>query len=448
MNGWWLITVLSKTNPIMAKQGLHYKLIRAFLLQIGLISAATLFGVFATAKVVEEVLVRNALEGEAAHFWSLYQETPTFPLPNTMNLIGYLASDGDYGAVPASLRTLKPGYVRAELEGRHPIIYVEDKNNARLFLVFDEEQVSELSFYFGVVPLSLVLILIYFFAWLSYRQTSRAISPVVKLARRVDQFIFREQRIDELDLSELRKSTDSEVNVLIDALGHFTERLKLLIERERNFTRDASHELRTPLAVIKSSLALLQKRTDYQANEDKALVLIDRTIRDMEGLLDTLLLLAREESNALPDQDILVNDLLTTLIEQLVRTPGKGRVKLEMEEHCLLSIRAPEKVLSILFGNLLRNAITYTDEGRISVTIDKNGVSVTDSGIGIESEQLEQVFEPFFRANVEGKGHGLGLAIVKRLCNRFGWPLTVRSKPGEGTCISVDFPKANCIGKT
>ena len=430
----------------MAKDGLYYKLIRALVLQIGLISLATLVGVFAAAKVVEDVLVRNALEGEAAHFWQLYQQDGNYPRPNTMNLMGYLAVGGNFSEVPPSLRSMQPSYGRTELDGRHPIVYVEDLENARLFLVFDEEQVSELAFYFGVVPLSLVLMLIYLFAFLSYRHTRQAISPLVKLARLVNQFNFREQRIAELDLSELRESADSEVAILIDALDHFTERLELFIERERNFTRDASHELRTPLAVIKSSLALLQKRLDYQPNESKALVLIERTVGDMAALIDTLLLLAREESSPLPEDDILVNDLLATLVEQITQAMGKGQINLEIEENCLLSIRAPEKVLSILFGNLLRNAFSYTHEGLVSIAIDDRCVSVTDSGAGMEREQLDRVFEPFYRGRRDGQGHGLGMAIVKRLCNRFGWSLKVRSKPGEGTCVSVGFPEARRIG--
>ena len=431
----------------MAKRGLRYKLLRAFLLQIGLISIATLFGVLAAAKVVEDLLVRTALEGEAAHFWNLYQKNSDQPRPDTMNLAGYLAVDNDFSEVPESLRRLQPGYVRTQLDGRHPIVYVEDRNNARLFLVFDEEQVAELSFFFGVVPLSLVLGLIYLFAWLSYRQASQAVSPVVKLARKVDRFDLRTQRIAELDLSELRESTDSEVIILVDALDQFTERLQLFIERERNFTRDASHELRTPLTVIKSSLALLQKRPDYQPAEAKALDMIERTVRDMEALIDTLLLLAREESSPLPEDDILVNDLLTNLVEQIGRTAGNGRVHLDMEENCLLSVRAPEKVLTILFSNLLRNAFNYTHEGLISVTIDERRVSVADSGPGIGREQLHSVFEPFYRGRTDSNGHGLGLAIVKRLCNRFGWSLKVRSKPGEGTCFTVVFPKAHRIGE-
>lgn len=431
----------------MAKRGLHYKLIKAFLLQILLISAVTLFGVFAAAKVVEDVLVRKALEGEAAHFWKLSAENPGYSRPNTMNLIGYLAIDGDLSEVPEPLRSLQPGYVRAELDGSKPIVYVEDLKNKRLFLVFDEEQVTNLSFYFGIVPLSLVLILLYLFAWLFYRQSRQAISPVVKLARKVDRFNFREQRIAELELKELRNSADNEVVTLIDALEHFTERLESFIERERNFTRDASHELRTPLAVIKSSLALLQKRSDYRENESKSLVLIDRTVRDMESLIETLLMLAREESSPLPEDDILVNDLLANLADQIRRALGNSQVKLEIKENSLLSIHAPEKVLNILFGNLLRNAFSYTQQGLVSVTVDQHQVSIADSGPGMDREQLERAFEPFYRGRTDGKGHGLGLAIVKRFCNRFGWPLKVRSKVGEGTCISVVFPKARRLGR-
>ncbi|MDD5581115.1 MAG: HAMP domain-containing sensor histidine kinase [Methylobacter sp.] len=430
----------------MNQQGLHYKLIKAFLLQILLISVAILLAVFSAEKIVEDLLVRKALQGEAAHFWMLYQKNPDIPTPNTLNLKGYLAINNDYSDVPEDFHNLHPGYFRTGLEGRMPIVYVEDLGNARLYLVFDEEQVAALAFYFGVVPLSLVLVLIYLFAWLSYRQSRDAISPVIQLAQLVEKFDFHSQGLAELDLSELRQTTDSDVAKLIDALNHFTERLELFIEREQNFTRDASHELRTPLAVIKSALALLQKRQDYSQIERHSLALIESTLGDMEDLIETLLLLAREESSPLPEEDVLINDLLATLVEQLNRIVSNERISLEIEQSCLLSIPASEKVLSILFTNLLRNAFSYTREGLISVAIDENRVTLSDTGIGMERQQLQQVFEPFYRVQTGHNGHGLGLTIVKRLCNRFGWKLKIRSKLDEGTSISIIFPRARRIG--
>jgi len=431
----------------MKKQGLHYKLIKAFLLQILLISLATLLGVFSAEQIVEKVLVRQALVGEAAHFWKRFQLNPDFPKPDTLNLKGYLAVGNNVVEIPEPLQQLRPGYFRTDLNGRKPIVYIEDQGNARLYLVFDEEQVAALAFYFGVVPLSLVLLLIYLFAWLSYRQSRNAISPVIKLAHIVEQFDFRSQSLAQLDLNDLRQTSDSDVIKLIDALDHFTERLEQFIKREKNFTRDASHELRTPLAVIKSSLALLQKRRDFQPNENQSIAMIDNTLRDMEGLIDTLLLLARGESSPLPEEDVLINDLLITLVEQITHVLGNDKISLEVRQNCLLSIPAAEKVLAILFTNLLRNAFNYTRQGVIAITIDDKQVSVSDTGIGMNQQHLQHVFEPFYRAHTDSNGHGLGLTIVKQLCNRYGWQLKIRSKQGEGTCITVIFPKARILGR-
>jgi len=431
----------------MKKQGLHYKLIKAFLLQILLISLATLLGVFSAEQIVEKVLVRQALVGEAAHFWKRFQLNPDFPKPDTLNLKGYLAVGNNVVEIPEPLQQLRPGYFRTDLNGRKPIVYIEDQGNARLYLVFDEEQVADLAFYFGVVPLSLVLLLIYLFAWLSYRQSRNAISPVIKLAHIVEQFDFRSQSLAQLDLNDLRQTSDSDVIKLIDALDHFTERLEHFIKREKNFTRDASHELRTPLAVIKSSLALLQKRRDFQPNENQSIAMIDNTLRDMEGLIDTLLLLARGESSPLPEEDVLINDLLITLVEQITHVLGNDKISLEVRQNCLLSIPAAEKVLAILFTNLLRNAFNYTRQGVIAITIDDKQVSVSDTGIGMNQQHLQHVFEPFYRAHTDSNGHGLGLTIVKQLCNRYGWQLKIRSKQGEGTCITVIFPKARILGR-
>ena len=126
----------------MKKQGLHYKLIKAFLLQILLISFATLLGVFTTEIIVEKVLVRQALVGEAAHFWARHREDPDFPKPETLNLKGYLAIGNNFTGIPVPLRKLDPGYYRTDFRGRKPIIYVEDRGNMRLYLVFEEQQIA------------------------------------------------------------------------------------------------------------------------------------------------------------------------------------------------------------------------------------------------------------------------------------------------------------------
>ena len=79
----------------------------------------------------------------------------------------------------------------------------------------------------------------------------------------------------------------------------------------------------------------------------------------------------------------------------------------------------------------------------MTIRIQSDGFSVADSGIGMDKAQLNQLFKPFFRGQENAApGYGIGMTIVKRLCNRYDWSLRLSSKMGEGTEVSVYFPKA------
>ena len=114
-----------------------------------------------------------------------------------------------------------------------------------------------------------------------------------------------------------------------------------------------------------------------------------------------------------------------------------------VEERSPLQVLAPEKVVSILVGNLLRNAFNYTPEGTIKVIIGDQWLEVSDSGVGMSHQQLQAVTEPFYRGGqlADSPGHGLGMAIVKRLCQRYQWRLSVTSSIGEGTQVRIHFGK-------
>ena len=422
------------------RTNLRAKLIKVFLIQVVLISLVTIAGIYAAKTTVEDVLVREALQGEAQHFWQLRQQQPDFPLPNTMNLIAYLATGNDMSAVPEALRDLQPGLQRTQLAGEEPLVYVEDQGDQRLFLVFDEVKVSRLALVFGILPLAAVLVTLYLLAWIAYRQSHKAVSPIVKLATAVEEAEIREGNLPDLDLSELRQIPDEEVTSLVKALDQFTHRLELFIDRERLFTRDASHELRTPIAVLRSAMELLERR--YQVEEDKTIRRIYRTLYDMEALIETLLLLAREEEDTLPSSRVIVNQLLSEEVETLRLLFQDKAIAVQIEEESELVLQAPARVLQILIGNLLRNAFNYTPKGTIAIRIWDQGFAVKDSGVGMDEEQVKQVFQPFYQVEKGSNGYGLGMTIVKRLCNRYNWHLTVASELGSGTEISVYFPKA------
>ena len=240
----------------------------------------------------------------------------------------------------------------------------------------------------------------------------------------------------------MRGLANAEVDVMIDAMDHFTSRLDAFIDRERIFTRDASHELRTPIAVFKGSLDLLQKDKERSAVDQKALARMRRTILDMEGLIETLLLLARGEELEPPKDKVKINELIPEYIDQVASMAQSRDIKLSMIESAELWLRAPERVIQILVINLLRNGIAYTQEGSVEIELSSSEIIVRDTGVGMTSREVDQAFDPFFRGEkvrTNTSGHGLGLSIVKRLVHQFGWRIRVQSHVGEGTEVTIAF---------
>src|SRR5699024_2177235 len=129
----------------------------------------------------------------------------------------------------------------------NPVVHVSERGGDRLYLVFDEMQVSSLAWYFGIAPLTGVLLLIYLLTWLGYVMSRRAVSTVVQLADAVRNYDFRSGQLEELSEDAFGETTDTETLALINAFNQFIHRLESFTQRERNFTRNASHELRTPL---------------------------------------------------------------------------------------------------------------------------------------------------------------------------------------------------------
>lgn len=418
------------------RTGLQYRLTRAYLIQMLLISVATLLGVWATAQVIEQVLVKQALIMEAEHYWQNQAGDDNFPRPNTRHLLGYLSSaDGD--AIPAPVRALPPGYHRLTLDGEEPIIYVERRGADTLYLIFDEDRVSMLALMFGIVPLSAVLLFIYIASFLTWRRSRKLVSPLVQLAELLRQTPADDPRAALPDLSLVQPEADSEVAVLVVALESYASRLVGFVERERQFTRDASHELRTPLAVIRANMELLAGPTDADAARRR----IEDTVGDMEALIETLLLLARSESRALPEEEIVVNDLVCNLAERLQPLAQRKAVRLRVEQSALLSLNAAETVLTMVLTNLMRNAINYTGSGQVTAIVGAGFVIVEDTGPGMDATQLERLMQPFERGvGASEGGHGLGLAIVQRLCERARWKVEVASAPGQGTSVRISFP--------
>jgi signal transduction histidine kinase len=431
--------------------GLRGRLWVAFVLQLAAISVATLLSVYGAWVVLRDVLIQNALMQEASHYWERLARDPAAEAPDTYNMHGYIARPGQADVVPKAVRGLAPqSYHSLTLHGSSALVYVSEPDpklhpglDGRLYLVFEQEQVDRLALWFGFVPLTIVLAIIYITTWLTYRVSRRAVSPVIWLAGQVRAFDLKRPDLASLEPANLPPDADVDIQVLASAIHTFASRLEEFVERERNFTRDASHELRSPITVIKVAADVLLEEEALSEFGKRSATRIKRAIRDMEALIEAFLILAREADIGLPEEDFVVGEIVEDEIEKAQDLVRGKPVEVRLVREADFALHAPPKVLSVMLSNLLRNACLYTNEGSVTVTLGGDSVRVEDTGVGMSEDVLERVGrQPFFRGEQSATrgGHGVGLTIVRRLSDRFGWPVEMTSQLGVGTVATIRFP--------
>jgi signal transduction histidine kinase len=423
------------------RSGLIHKITRAFLLQAVLISVAAMLSVFFAKIVLEEILIKEAIKQEADYFWENYQLEQTFPLPDTRNLTGYFNIEQLPPYLPRDVPKDTGFY---EYEDNEIVLYVSQQHARTLYLLYNRGQVDTLAAYYGLFPLALILIVLYLSLWVTYRVSRRTISPVSLLARQVNKIDIAARDLSSLQIENLPFDIDDDIQVLADAIVNLGDRLDAFITREQNFTRDASHELRSPLTVINIAADMLLSEQELPVAAQKSVVRIKRAAADMQELTEAFLLLARESDQGLSEEPVCVNDVIEEEVERARLLNSEKQLEIIYSPQRTLITRASDKVLSVLFGNLIRNAFLYTEEGRIVIDIKDNSVIIKDSGKGMSQQQVDEIFKPYYRGNnTSTHGYGVGLTIVKRLSDRFNWPIKISSTPGKGTSVEVQLPESN-----
>jgi signal transduction histidine kinase len=281
-------------------------------------------------------------------------------------------------------------------------------------------------FLFGLLSLVLGL-------WLS----RKVLKPVSELANRLRDF-RKAGKAEPL----APHFADDEVGELAHALDEYSARLTAMVERDREFNSDVSHELRTPLAVISSTTELLQGSPDLTEKLSERLKRIERASRQATELIEALLLLSRAERRGpTRGETTEVGKVAADVIEsQRPQMRGKP-LSIELAVNEPVNVNAPASVLSVALTNLVGNAIKYTLEGSVRVEVGDGRIEVIDTGPGIKPEDAERLFQRGVRGEgAGGSGAGLGLAIVRRLCELYGWDVSMRPRSdANGAIASIKF---------
>jgi signal transduction histidine kinase len=292
-----------------------------------------------------------------------------------------------------------------------------------------------------VVALASAVALFTGLAWLLGLWISRTvISPVTELARQVEELSGREA-----DAAKLAPNfPDDEVGELAAALDNYAERMTALVRRDREFNSDVSHELRTPLAVIRGATELMLAKGDLPEKTRQRLQRIDRAAAQCTDLTVALLMLSRNERGT-GHTDVF--KLCQHLAEANRAQLGAKPVQVVVEGSADAFAGAPEAVLSVAIGNLLGNACKYTQEGEVRVRVAPDRVLIEDTGPGLSAEDAARLFERGYRGSYAGgtTGGGIGLSIVRRLCDLYGWEVSIAPREERGAVATLVFEDASRI---
>jgi heavy metal sensor kinase len=276
----------------------------------------------------------------------------------------------------------------------------------------------------------------------------RALAPI-------DQITRTAQRISAENLSG-RIALDGpkdEVGRLAHTFDAMLARLEAAFVRQRQFTADASHELRTPLTAIIGQIDVAVERPRPAERYRETLLEVREQAQRLARLASDLLFLARADAQPVAHtaEAVDLQALLPAIVAQVEPLASERGQTIALTPAPIV-VCGNEDLLIRLVLNLLDNAIRYTPVGgRIAIECAKNRrhamIQVRDSGPGIASEHLPQLFERFYRVdrgrNRAQGGSGLGLAIAQTIAQAHGGYVAVESTVGEGSTFAVYLPSDN-----
>lgn len=419
------------------RRRLRSRIVLSFLLLGTLLSVLFAISTLALQNYLEDQLIGETLAQELDDYVSQLRLDSSVVEPFYTRIQGYITRPGDPNqTVSAEVRDLPSGVHDVKISDGVFKVAIRKDEDLWAFLIYDvsENQRIKTQLIFWLVGVVMVFSALSFMlgAWSS----SHVMKPVTDLAARLDT--LNEEAISE----RLSKHfADDEVGQLATALDSYADRLHHLVERDREFNADVSHELRSPLTVITGATELLLAQPDLEPKVRTRLLRIARAARQSADITTALLHMVRAEQGIDKDSTAhnvgrIVNEVVH-LYEPLV---GNKQLVLRVEEKDRLSVIAPESVVAVTVGNLIGNAMRYTLEGEVVITIGNGRVKVEDTGPGIPEEDLERVFDRHYRGqNITGKGSGLGLAIVKRLCELYGWSVQFSNRESGGLRAELRF---------
>lgn len=327
---------------------------------------------------------------------------------------------------------------------RYEYLYkqIQLKNGKFISVIIAKNMKEDREIIFGIIQVSVALIAITLLlsVYISRKFYNKFIPPLKSL-----QEITNNINLNTLDHKVETKNSFVEFATIITSYENMLKRLKSQTDAQIDFVNNASHELKTPIFIISGYVNLI-KRWGFDNKEisQEALDSIEEETKNMSALVSKLLFLAKDNKTDIEYKEIDISEIIENIIsdfkviypeQEIIFTPKKSIVISDYD------------LVKQLFINLIENAVKYGLGNKIEVALFHNKnitVEIKDRGAGISKEDLEHIYDKFFRvdkARSRNMGsHGLGLSIVKNITEALNIDLDIESTLGEGTTVRVTLP--------
>lgn len=276
------------------------------------------------------------------------------------------------------------------------------------------------------------------------------INPVSKITNEV-------KRISASNLHNRVKDPENndELADLTRTFNDMLDRLETSFEIQANFINNASHELKTPITTIiaEAEIMLLKKREPEEYIE--TLLNIHMQASKLGNLTEGLLKLTQTgyDGNKQVLDVARLDELLIDVKSDLDKIYPDNNVSLRLDElpddDSLLLLPCNKPLLELALSNIISNGVKYSDNGIVFVTLEADSqllkIKITDIGIGIPSEDIPHLYEPFFRGKEASRynGYGLGLPLAMKIIRMHNGEMQIQSEPNKGTVVQIYFRRSN-----
>jgi len=278
---------------------------------------------------------------------------------------------------------------------------------------------------------------------------TQALKPIPDIVRQVHRISASNLHV-RLDESQER----DELGELVATFNRLLDRLESNFKIQSRFVANASHELRTPLTSIIGEIEVALSRPREAGEYRAVLELIHTDANTLNELTTSLLEMARTESETFNGllEPIRIDELVLEAGMQIEKTYPEAVISVNYsdigEDHDSFLLPANRSLLLNAFINVFDNAIKFSpDNHQVDVTLSSSRerieVQIRDYGIGIPEEDLERVYDPFYRSRqvLSSRGYGIGLSLVKRVLAIVRGEIRITSTPGEGSLATITFHK-------